>query len=155
MKKFIKDNKKIIKICLIGLVFLFILLMVWLFIVPSFNGNKYGDRLKDNNKHKLSNEAISKIKDKAKENDSVIKINYRKDGRVLNFTITVDSNFGVNQAKEFASSLLGEIGEDNLKYYDVQFFIASDEEKDEYPIIGYKSKKSDSISFGNAGGNGE
>lgn len=155
MKKFIKNNKKLIGIGSVIIVCLFILMIIWLFVFPSFNGNKYGDRLKESSKHKISNEVITKIKDKAKENDSVNKIDYRKEGRVLNFTIIVDSNFGVNQAKEFASGILGEIGEDNLKYYDVQVFIDADEEKDGYPIIGYKSKNSDNISFGKAGGNGE
>lgn len=155
MKKFINSHKKEVTIGIGFLIIILLLLMVWLFIVPSFNGNKYGDRLKEVNKHKISSENISKIKDMAKENDSVLKIDYHREGRILNFTIIVDSNFGIDQAKEFASSILGQISEDNQKYYDIQFFIDSNEENKEYPVIGYKSKSSESVSYGNVGGRGE
>lgn len=150
MKRFLKNNK-----LLIVILFLIIVILVsvfWLFIMPSFNGNKYGGRLKDIGKHKISSGVISKIKNKSKENDSVVKIDYHKEGRILNFTITVDSNFGVDQAKEFAKSLLSEINEDDRKYYDIQFLIDSDGKSDNYPIIGYKSKNSDDVNFGNVGG---
>ena len=153
MKKFIKKHKKQMIMGVICLVIILIILMTWLFILPSFNGNKYGDRLKDEKKHKISDKVISKIKDKAKDNDSVSKIEYNKEGRILNFTITVDSNFGVNQAKEFAGSIINEISKDDQKYYDIQIFIDSDEKSEQYPIIGYKSKSSDSVNYGIAGGN--
>ena len=45
MKEFVKNHKKQ---CLIGgLIFLviFLIILVWLFIVPLFGNNKYGDRL--------------------------------------------------------------------------------------------------------------
>lgn len=150
MKKFIKNNK----LLLIVSIFIIVLLVFifWLFIVPSFNGNKYGDRLKDESKHKISSEVISKIKDKAKSNDSVEKIDYHKEGRILNFTVTVDSNLGTDQAKEFCNSLIGEIEEDDRKYYDIQVLVDSNEKSDNYPLVGYKSKSSDSFNYGNVGG---
>ncbi len=151
MKNIMKKHKKKVMIGIVIFTLILLLSMMWLFILPSFNGNKYGNRLKDESKHKVSSKVISKIKDKAKENDSVIKISYHKEGRVLNFTINVDSNFGTNQAKEFANNILSEISEENQKYYDIQFFIDSDEDSEQYPLIGYKSKNSDSIKYGNVG----
>lgn len=153
MKKFLMEHKKIIKL---GLVFFFLILIVvclWLFIVPTFKTNKYGDRLKDIDKHKISNEVINKIKDKADDNDSVKKIDYHREGRILNFIVTVDSNFGVDQAKDFGKSLLDEIKDSDKKYYDIQILIDSDDKSDNYPIIGYKNKNSDDINYGNVGGN--
>ena len=147
-----KKYKKQIKIGFIVLFIILILLMVWLFIVPSFKSNKYGDRLKEIDKHKISNEVISKIKSKSSGNDSILKIDYHREGRVLNFTISVDSNLGVDQAKEFADSLLGEISDDDKKYYDIQFFIDSNADSPNYPLIGYKNKNSDKVSYGNVGG---
>lgn len=154
MKKFLKKHKKQVILGVICLIVLLILLMVKLFVLPSFNGNKYGDRLKDEKKYKISNETISKIKDKAKDTDGVTSIDYHKEGRILNFTIIVGNDFGVNQAKDFVNGFIGEIGEKNLKYYDVQIFIDSEEKNDQYPIIGYKNKNSDAIDYGTAGGNG-
>ena len=152
MKEFIKNHKKEVKIGLIVFIVILILLILWLFIFPSFSNNKYGDRLKDKNKHKITNEVISKIKDKAKENESVIKVDYHDEGRILNFIVTVDSNLGLDQAKEVANNMLKEIDGDDQKYYDIQFLIDSSEKSDNYPIIGYKNKGSDNINFGNAGG---
>ena len=151
MKKFYQKNKKKIKISLIIFFIILIIVLLWLFILPGFNKNKYGDRLKDITKHKISSEVISKIKDKSKDNDSVVKIDYHKEGKILNFIITVDSNFGVDQAKEFASSILEEIADEDEKYYDIQFLIDSNEDSDNYPIIGYKNKNNDNINFGNVG----
>lgn len=147
-----KKYRKQIKIGLIVVFVILIISMIWLFIVPSFKSNKYGDRLKEINKHNISKDVISKIKEKASSNDSVLKIDYHKEGRILNFTVTVDSNFGLDQAKEFVNGMIGEIGEDDRKYYDIQVLIDSNDKSDNYPIIGYKNKNSDNLVYGNVGG---
>ena len=147
-----KKYRKQIKIGIIVLFIILIISMIWLFIVPTFKTDKYGDRLKEINKHKISKEVIDKIKDKASSNDSVLKIDYHKEGRILNFTVTVDSNFGVEQSKEFVNGMIGEIIEDDQKYYDIQVFVYSNDKSDNYPIIGYKNKNSDKIVYGNVGG---
>lgn len=147
-----KKYRKYIKLGIIALLLILLIGMVWLFIVPSFSSNKYGDRLKEINKHKISDDTISKIKGKSKENDSVLRIDYHKEGRILNFTIKVDSNYGLDQLKGFVDSIVAEIGEDDRKYYDMQFLINCDGESSTYPLIGYKSKNSDSVNYGNVGG---
>lgn len=147
-----KKYRKQIKIGLIILFIIMIISMIWLFIFPSFKSDKYGDRLKGIEKHKISKDVISKIKDKASSNDSVFKIDYHREGRILNFTINVDSNLGVDQVKGFVKEILGEISEDDQKYYDIQFFIDSDNKSENYPLIGYKNKNSNDVSYGNVGG---
>lgn len=153
MKEFFLKNKKGIKIGLIVFFVLIIVFSVWLFALPSFKTNKYGNRLEDIDKHKISNDVISKIKSKASENDSVEKIDYHREGRILNFVITVDSNYGADQAREFSKGILGEISDEDKKYYDIQVLIKANDKSDVYPIIGYKSKNGDDFNFGNAGGN--
>ena len=147
-----KKYRKYIKLGIIVLLLVLIAGMVWLFILPSFSSNKYGDRLKEISKHKISDDTISKNKNKAKENDSVMKIDYHKEGRILNFTIKIDSNYGLDQLKGFVDSIVSEIGEDDRNYYDMQFFITCDGESTVYPLIGYKSKNSGSVNYGNVGG---
>ena len=82
----------------------------------------------------------------------MLKIDYHKEGRILNFTVTVDSNLGLDQAKEFVNTMIGEISENDQKYYDIQVFVVSNDKSDNYPIIGYKNKNSDNIIYGNVGG---
>ena len=152
MKDFYEKNKKGIKIGLAIFFIIIILSSILLFIIPSFKTNKYGNRLKDLDKHKISKDTISEIKKKADENDSVLKITYHREGRIINLVMTVDSNFGVDQAKEFANNLLSPIKDEDKSYYDIQVLVKSNDKSDNYPIIGYKNKNSDSLSF-SAGGN--
>ena len=66
MKTFVKNHKKQ---CLIGgiiFLILFIIIMLWLFIVPLFSDNKYGDRLKGIEGHKISSSSIEEIKNTLK-----------------------------------------------------------------------------------------
>ena len=74
---------------------------------------------------------------------------YHNEGRILNFTITVN---GVEQdkAKEYANLILEGISKKNLNYYDIQVFLDSDDTKN-YPIAGYKHKSSETIVWGNVG----
>ena len=153
MKEFYRKNKKIIKISLVIFFIVIILGSIWLFIVPTFKTNKYGNRLKDIGKHKISSSTISEIKNKANENDSVLKITYHREGRILNFVMTVDSNFGVDQAKEFAGGILSSISDEDKSYYDIQVLIKANDKSENYPIIGYKNKNSEGFNFGSAGGN--
>lgn len=147
MKNFYKKNKRVIKIGLVTFFITIILSSIWLFIMPTFKTNKYGNRLKDIDKHKITKDTISEIKEKANENDSVLKITYHREGRILNFVMTVDSNFGVDKAKEFANSMLSPIKDEDKSYYDIQVLIKSNDKSDNYPIIGYKNKNNDNLSF--------
>jgi len=151
MKEFYTKNKKGIKIGLAVFFIIIIISSIWLFIMPTFKTNKYGNRLKDLDKHKISNKTISEIKSKANENDSVLKISYHREGRIINISMTVDSNFGVDQAKEFANGLLSLFKDEDKSYYDIQVLIKANDKSENYPIIGYKNKNSDSLNFSTGG----
>ena len=134
MEMFWKKNNKKIKIGLAIFLVVLIITIIWLFILPSFKTNKYGNRLKEERKHKISSEVISKIKDKSKENDSIIKVDYHKECRILNFVINVDSNLGIDQAKEFAGSILDEIKDSDKSYYDIQVLFETNEKSDDVTL---------------------
>ena len=51
--KFMKKYRKQIKLGVICLVIILFIALVWLFVLPSFNGNKYGDRLREEKKYKM------------------------------------------------------------------------------------------------------
>ena len=149
MKKFIKIHKKQ---CIIGgsiFLIVFILLMTWLFIIPVFSNNKYGDRLNDIESHKVSSSEIDEIKSKLKENDKVSSVEYHNEGRILNFIITVENSMSKEDAKKLGDVILDKISEKNQEYYDIQILIDTKEENDNYPIAGYKHKTSDNFEYGN------
>lgn len=149
MKKFIKTHKKQCLMGLIAFLTILFLALIWLFIIPLFSNNKYGDRLKNISQHEISSSEVEKIKKSLKENDKVLKVTYHKEGRILNFVITVDNSMSVDDAKKLCDKIAESIKKNDRKYYDIQVLIDSKEDSDNYPIAGYKNKNNDSFSFGN------
>lgn len=155
MKKFISEHKKQ---CLIGgIIFLaiFFIIIIWLFIVPLFSNNKYGDRLDGIEDHKISSSTIDDIENTLKGNEQVSNVDYHNEGRILNFIITVSNDMSTDNAKKLGDTILDKISDDDKKYYDIQILIDSEEENDNYPIAGYKHKTEDNFVYGNEGGSSE
>lgn len=149
MKKFYNEHKKQ---CIIGgLIFLVIFLatIIWLFIVPVFSNNKYGDRLNGIEDHKISSNTIDDIEKTIKENKQVSKVTYHNEGRILNFIITVSADMKTEDAKALDDIILDKISDDNKSYYDIQILIDTEEENNSYPIVGYKNKSKDDFVYGN------
>ncbi len=155
MKTFVKNHKKQ---CLIGgiiFLILFIIIMLWLFIVPLFSDNKYGDRLKGIEDHKISSSTIEEIKNTLKENQAVSDVTYNNEGRILDFIIIVSGDMKKEDAKSLGDVILENIKDDDKSYYDIQVLIDTEEENDNYPIAGYKHKTEDNFDFGSEVGNSE
>ena len=149
MKEFVKNHKKQ---CLIGgLIFLviFLIILVWLFIVPLFGNNKYGDRLDGIENHKISDSVVEKTINTMKENKQVNEVEYHNEGRILNFIITVSNDTKPEDAKALDDVILDKISDDDKGYYDIQILIDTEEENESYPIAGYKNKSSDDFVYGN------
>ena len=148
MKKFISEHKKQ---CLIGgIIFLaiFFIIIIWLFIVPLFSNNKYGDRLDGIEDHKISSSTIDDIENTLKGNEQVSNVDYHNEGRILNFIITVSNDMSTDNAKKLGDTILDKISDDDKKYYDIQILIDTEEENENYPIAGYKHKTEKAFDFG-------
>ena len=155
MKNFFKTHKKQ---CMIGgIVFLviFFLILIWLFIVPVFSNNKYGERLDGIKEHKISSDTVKDIENSLKENDKVTDVTYNNEGRILDFIITVSNDMSTEDAKKLGDTILDKISDDDKKYYDIQILIDTEEENDNYPIAGYKHKSEDNFTYGNEVGSSE
>lgn len=155
IQTFINSHKKG---CTIGVIAFFLVLIIFFtifFIIPSLGTNNYGNRLDGIEKHKISTSSIKEIKDSLNSEAGVTKVTYHNEGRILNFTITVNSDTKLDTAKEYAAKVLDGISKKNLKYYDVQVFLDSDSDSTIYPVAGYKHKTSDELIWGNVGGSSE
>ena len=148
MKNFIKNHKKQCLIGGISILILFIIIIIWLFIIPVFSNNKYGDRLEGIEEHKISSSVINDIKSTIKENKMVSDVEYHNEGRILNFIITVSAEMNKENEKKLSDILLEKISDKNKEYYDIQILIDTEEENDNYPIAGYKHKTEDKFEFG-------
>ncbi len=155
IKKLINQHKKG---CIIGVVVFFCIVIAFFtifFIIPSFGSNKYGDRLDGIENYKISSSSINEIKDNLTSKEGVTKVTYHQEGKILNFTIKVSGDTKLDTAKEYAKEVLDGISKKNLKYYDIQIFLDSDDNTNDYPIAGYKHKTSDEIIWGNVGESSE
>jgi divalent metal cation (Fe/Co/Zn/Cd) transporter len=151
LMKFVGRHKKPIVIGSSAVLVILVIFFAIFFVVPSFGTNKYGSRLDDKKEHSISNDSISSIKNKLQEKEGVTKVTYNKEGRILNFIITFDDSVNLDTAKEHSKIVIDNISEKNLKYYDVQVFLYTEEQKQGFPNIGYKHKSASDFSWGNVG----
>ena len=149
MKNFFKTHKKQCMIGGIAFLVIFFLILIWLFIVPVFSNNKYGDRLDGIEDHKISSDTVKDIENSLKENDKVTDVTYNNEGRILDFIITVSNDMSTEDAKKLGDTILDKTSDDDKKYYDIQILIDTEEENENYPIAGYKHKSEDNFTYGN------
>ena len=149
MKNFFKTHKKQCMIGGIAFLVIFFLILIWLFIVPVFSNNKYGDRLDGIEDHKISSDTVKDIENSLKENDKVTDVTYNNEGRILDFILTVSNDMSTEDAKKLGDTILDKISDDDKKYYDIQILIDTEEENENYPIAGYKHKSEDNFTYGN------
>ena len=155
MKNFFKTHKKQCMIGGIAFLVIFFLILIWLFIVPVFSNNKYGDRLDGIEDHEISSDTVKDIENSLKENDKVTDVTYNNEGRILDFILTVSNDMSTEDAKKLGDTILDKISDDDKKYYDIQILIDTEEENDNYPIAGYKHKSEDNFTYGNEVGSSE
>ena len=155
MKNFFKTHKKQCMIGGIAFLVIFFLILIWLFIVPVFSNNKYGDRLDGIEDHEISSDTVKDIENSLKENDKVTDVTYNIEGRILDFIITVSNDMSTEDAKKLGDTILDKISDEDKKYYDIQILIDTEEENDNYPIAGYKHKSEDNFTYGNEVGSSE
>lgn len=132
-------------------------------VLPASGINKYGDRLENIEKYKFSEKEKNKVIKGLKEKEQVVSCNIDVQGKIINVIFTVKKEISKEEAKLIASESLGNFSEKVKGYYDIQFMIKKkneegtvvtkqvDDEKTkevtvyEFPIMGYKNKKSDAI----------
>ena len=146
--KVIKNNKGIF----IALGIIVVLLLVLFVLMKAFfpSGNPYGNRLDGIEKVPFSKKDIEKLEDKMDNNSSVKKASVNLEGRLFNIILTTKKGTKLDDMKDYCVKLLELYSEEELKYYDIQFYLVNDDKKAEsYPAIGYHNKKATKISWSN------
>lgn len=146
--KVIKNNKGIF----IALGIIVVLLLVLFLLMKAFfpSGNPYGNRLDGIEKVPFSKKDIEKLEDKMDDNSSVKKASVNLEGRLFNIILTTKKGTKLDDMKDYCVKLLELYSEEELKYYDIQFYLVNEDKKAEsYPAIGYHNKKATNISWSN------
>lgn len=105
----------------------------------------YGNRLDGRDKVELTSNQKKEVEEKVAE--SADKVNVRMSGKVI--YVTIKTKEGVDQAtaKSLGDKALEVFTADQKSYFDIQFLIENDTNKDQYPILGYKHRAKDAISW--------
>jgi hypothetical protein len=146
--KFIKKHRNNI---LLGILLLIIIIGVGYFlkafVFPS-SGPFYGNRLDGIDNVEISDNRITELESNLLRNDKVKSSDVLIQGKIINIFIDVE-DMGADDAKKILNDTLGDFSDAEKEFYDFQYFITNDSDKDSeiYPIIGYKSKSSDTISW--------
>lgn len=143
--KFIKNNKILVTLILIAVI-MFSTILIIIFSNLSSGNNEYGNRLDGIEKYPITEEVINNIKSEISSLEKVESINYNLEGRLINFVIKVEDDLIVSEAKNYSEKILENFSDDIKSYYDIQILIDSNiDESENYPIVGYKHKTSDSL----------
>ena len=143
--RFIKKNLSVI----VGVV-VFILVFILALSVKNiflFDESKavYGKRLEGISKVEVTKEQKENIKKSIK--DRVDKSSVRVSGKIININYTVKNETSIDEVKKIAETVLESFTDEQKKYYDFQFFALNESNKEQFPIIGYKHRAKDNISW--------
>ncbi len=111
------------------------------------SSNKYGDRLDGIENYPLSSTLEDDIKSLYSEEKSVNKVVVHVQGKIVYIDIDFSEAVKIETAESLASKSLEKIGEENLKFYDVQYILSysGEEENENFPIFGAKKSTSTKI----------
>jgi len=129
------------------------------FLYPDSRKNVYGNRLIGIEDVKIENKTIDEIKEKINANDYVIDVDYILKGKLINFTIEVNTDTDKNSAKSLVNNITEVFSTEIKEFYDIQVLIVEfkeetenseeTEKKSNYPIFAYKHKTSEKFVWTN------
>ena len=149
IKRFIKSNKKLVKLCIIFLIIFIILFILFkMLFYSSSEKSVYGVRLRDLKQNEFTKEENNEFKEKVSEIAGVKSIKVAVKGRLIKTFVTFEDSISSDDIKSKFSEMLNYMSEKVKGYYDITFYaIQIKDGKDAYPIIGYKHKSRNDITF--------
>ncbi len=148
MKKFIKRNRYTIILLVIFVLLVFLGAKVKDIFVPDEGKATYVDRLKNIDKHPITDEIYKTIEENLTKNSNVSKVTHRIQGKTLNYYITFIDKATVKDAKSIGESILKYLDEDLQGYYSIQIYLLKEDEKlNNFPIMGMKHPESKTVSW--------
>ena len=141
MKKFLKKNKKIITIVSIAL----LVLIAFLLIYKIFFGSSGSDRYEGIKSHKLSKTEINDVTKVIKGLNNVKSSKVYVDSKIIKIFVKLKDDVEFDAVKDVATKTISKIDKNNLKFYDLEFFVESKDDSKTYPKIGYKHKSSENF----------
>ena len=147
--KFIRNNKRIVKIIIILLILFLLVLVIFKSLFYS-NSQKsvYGVRLRDYEKNKIDAKTKKVLQEKCVKAEEISSCKIEIKGRLVKYFINFNDNTSNEVIKNKINELIPNINDVSKVYYDIEFYaIEKREDKVVYPVIGYKHKSKEAVSF--------
>lgn len=148
--KFIRKHK-FTTFTIIMLLVIFILAFSLIrFLVPNYDGDGYGNRLRGIENYKIDDKIVNELKNTIGQKENVVSVDYLLTGRLIDITLVVKDEVEKDAAKAIAGECIPYFTDEQKKYYDIQILVKSEnEESEKYPVIGYKHKTSETLIWSN------
>lgn len=149
IKEWTKNHKGLAIITLLSLTLFIIILIIFINLLVGGSSNKYGNRLDGIKNVKISNEIYEGVKLELDDTGLTEEASTRLQGKIVYTTILLKSDTSVEKAKEIASNTLDNYSEEQLKFYDICFFLKwkGEEENPDTIITGTKHHNLDAITW--------
>ena len=146
--RFVRKNKYAIIAIVILVVLIIIGGQVKKIFVPDEGKAVYGSRLDGIEDHKLDEELFKNIESKLKEDESILEVQNKVHGKIINLIITVNDDMSVQDAKSIANKTIDLFENDELSFYSLQVYVKKNNESlNNFPIIGYKGTTATELTF--------
>lgn len=149
IKKIWKENK--IAVLFVGVILL-IIVMFFLMIFPLYStksGSFYGNRLDGIKSVAIKDSINDEIESYFKDSDKVEKVKTNLKGRLYNIVLYAKEGIDINEIINMTPESLSNFDQEQLEYYDFQFFINSTAGEETKSVVGYKNKYSENIVWTN------
>lgn len=144
--KFIKQHKFTFFVIIIFIIAIIGLFFAYNLFFSNSGKPAYGNRLDNIEDVEIDEATINKISEENKKNDKVSDATVNVSGRTLEIILTVDDKMSLSDAKKIGNECYSTLSEKQIDYFSVQVFIKKkSEDQNNFPIIGYKQKKTKNI----------
>lgn len=149
IKRFVRKHKREVTIAAIALVaLLFIIILYKSLFYSKSEKSVYGVRLNGISEHKLKDSTLEGWESSIKDMKDVSDCKVTLKGRLLKFFVTFESNVSTDDIKTKFNDIVKDIDADTKSYYDIELYAKQSKDGDmKYPVIGYKHKSKDSVSY--------
>jgi len=140
-------KKNLIKYIILNIIIILIVVLGVLIYKNLFAG-KESSRYKDIEKYELTNSEINIVKDKINELEGIKSVDIYTSSKIIKIVVKLNEDIDLDSIKNKANESISLFSEENLTYYDIEFFVTSKNEESEiYPQIGYKFKTNSEFSW--------
>ena len=149
IKRFVRNNKKQVKIGLLVLLVMIILLVLYKSLFYSSSEKSvYGVRIGDIKEHEFTKEMIKEVESKSSKLEKTSKTEIKIKGRLIKIFVTFTEDATTDDIKTRLNDIVSYIEDDVKSYYDIELYsIQTKDNKTSYPVIGYKHKNKTDITF--------